>query len=215
MKYTLTLVVAMTLSFISMSASAKKVHHTYHAHKGNHNTFDNGKKVHLADSGKSSKNEPLSKHQRDILSLAYATGKKDGLKKPEILAGIIYQESKAGTAAKFRTAAHKGANDQTVGLGQIKVKTAKGVLKRFPKLKERFGISDKNIAKNLANNDEFNIAVASKYLVMICENKCSSDFLTAAYNKGEGGASKLRAPGKLPYVKLVNKHIANLKLSKI
>ncbi len=220
MKYTLTLVAALwSMASMSYSENASaKVHHVYHRHQHHSNSFepDNSNEVKVrhgrGESGKSSyKNEPLSVNQKNILTLAYNTAKEDGLRQPEVLAGIIYQESKAGEAAKFRTSKHKKACDQTVGLGQIKTKTAKSVLKRFPELKQKFGIPDSQVGTALAHNDKFNVAIASKYLVYL-STMYKGDELIASYNMGEGGVKKLRNPSKLPYVKSVNKHIARLDL---
>jgi hypothetical protein len=220
---TLTLVATLGMALLSPSVSAK-VHHVYDRHqKGHHhNNFSNDtdnvseKVVRVrhgrGESGKSShKNEPLSVNQKNIITLAYNTAKEDGLRQPEVLAGIIFQESKAGEAAKFRTSKHKKACDQTVGLGQIKTGTARAVLKRFPELKKKFGIPDSQITNALAHNDKFNVAVASKYLVYL-STMYRGDALIASYNMGEGGVKKLRNPSKLHYVRMVNKHIDTLNL---
>lgn len=221
MKYTLTLVAALWgMAGMSHSENASaKVHHVYHRHQHHSNDFSKngtGEEVKVrhgrGESGKSSyKNEPLSVNQKNIITLAYNTAKADGLRQPEVLAGIIYQESKAGEAAKFRTSKHKKACDQTVGLGQIKTKTAKSVMRRFPELKQKFGIPDSQIENALAYNDKFNVAVASKYLVYL-STMYKGDALIASYNLGEGGVKKLRNPSKLPYVQVVNKHISRLNL---
>lgn len=221
---TLTLVATLGMALLSPSVSAK-VHHVYDRHqKGHHNNFSNDTDSNVSEekvvrvrhgrgeSGKSShKNEPLSVNQKNIITLAYNTAKEDGLRQPEVLAGIIFQESKAGGAAKFRTSKHKKACDQTVGLGQIKTGTARSMLKRFPELKQKFGIPDSQITNALANNDKFNVAVASKYLVYL-STMYRGDALIASYNMGEGGVKKLRNPSKLHYVRMVNKHIDSLNL---
>lgn len=224
MKYTLTLVAALwSMAGMSYSGNASaKVHHVYNPHqKVHHNDFSDHRgptdtvvrvRHGRGESGKSSyKNEPLSVNQKNIITLAYNTAKEDGLRQPEVLAGIIFQESKAGEAAKFRTSKHKKACDQTVGLGQIKTQTAKSVIRRFPELKKKFGIPDSQVGTALAHNDKFNVAVASKYLVYL-STMYKGDALIASYNMGEGGVKKLRNPSKLPYVKSVNKHIARLDL---
>jgi hypothetical protein len=147
--------------------------------------------------------EILNDIQKKHLKTAYRTAQKDGLKKPLILSGIIMQESKAGLQKNFRTSKHKKMIDQTTGLGQIKVGTARDVIKRHPELKQK--MSSNNLPHEIAYNDNFNIAVASLYLKDLSE-ECKSDAsLIAAYNSGHCSR------GKKPYVKAVLKQMGNIK----
>lgn len=147
----------------------------------------------------SEKKEILTNKQKEILKVALNTAKKDGLRNPKILPGIIMHESKAGNAKNFRTSRHKPSYDQTVGLGQIKASTAKSVLEENPDLKAKMKSS--NIKSELANNDLFNIAIASRYLKYLSKHSKSDSHLIAAYNLGNSYG--IKNPDKLPYVRSV------------
>lgn len=203
MKYTLTLSALISLMLLSDVSAAEDAHNKIDTNQTISKTGESGKH----DS------QPLSKNQQSVLKMTHEIAISDGLKNPAVLKGIIMQESKAGTAKKFRTAAHKKSSDQTVGLGQIKVGTAKTVLKRYPELRQQFGVSDSSIQNMLAHNDRFNVAVASKYIKMLYEIRRDDDYVIAAYNKGPGGAMHIKKPYKLPYVKAVKGHISSLHFS--
>jgi len=196
------------------SASSAKVQHVYHVMKKAGHVGKVVKTKHQGESGghatkstNSIDKKPLSDYQRSILMTAYKQAEHDGIKKPEILSGIIMQESAAGAAKNFRTAKHKKACDQTVGLGQMKVKTALAILTKYPELKQQFGVSDRNLYSALATNDKFSLAVASKYVKWMYDIYHNDDTVIAAYNLGPGGAANLKKPWNLPYVKLVRGHI--------
>jgi hypothetical protein len=184
----------------SEPAHAKRVHDQ---HKIVKHTGESRK--HTAHSAKQ-----LSDQQTDVLKMAYLVAKKDGLRNPAILTGIIMQESKAGTADKFRTARHKRQVDQSVGLAQIKASTAKGVLAENPDLRTTFKVADANIKQKLATDDKFNVAIASRYLKSLYHIKNDDMWVIAAYNRGPGNVGK--APWKLPYVRLVYNHIKTLQM---
>lgn len=182
----------------SEPASAKRVHHQHVVkHTGE-------SRKHTAHSAKQ-----LSDQQTDVLKMAYSVAKKDGLRNPAILTGIIMQESKAGTADRFRTASHKRRVDQSVGLAQIKADTAKGVLAENPDLKTTFNVSNgSNIKQKLATDDKFNVAIASRYLRSLYKIRNDDTWVIAAYNRGPGNVGK--TPWKIPYVRLVYNHMKTL-----
>lgn len=152
----------------------------------------------------------LSNDQRKILTSAYTVAKNDGLKNPKILPGILMQESAAGSAKNFRTSKHKPAFDQTVGLGQIKLSTAKSILKENPDLKSKMKSGD--LKRELAHNDSFNISIASRYLKDLSKSVHTDSHLIAAYNLGLGGAQHLKNPDKLQYVRNVKNHMSRINL---
>jgi hypothetical protein len=145
----------------------------------------------------------LTLKQKQLLTSALETAKKDGHKDPYLLPGLIMHESTAGTAEKFRTARHKPSYDQSVGVAQILPGTASGVLKRHPDLKGL--MKSKNVASELANNDKFNVAIASNYLNDLVKGDprigMSNAYIVAAYNTGHF----VKKPEKMKYVKLVQK----------
>ena len=188
MKYLIALLfVATTLTVSNVDASDKKQKHAKIVQKH------------------SQESAGLTLDQKQILTSAITMAKKDGHKNPYILPGIIMVESKAGTAKKFRTARHKPSYDQSVGLVQIIASTAKGVVNRHPELKKQ--LSNKGLAYDLANNDKFNMSVASSYLSDLSEFAHTEDQLIAAYNTGH----LVKRPEKMKYVKLVQTHVARIK----
>lgn len=202
MKNTLTFIVLAFSLLVSGNVNAKKVHHVY-AKVDTKKIVKAKTKMHLGGSGVKATNKvvPLSVNQQSVLKMAKEIGEKDRLRNPEVLSAIILHESGAGTAKKFRTATHKKSYDQTVGLGQIKATTGALVLKKFPELRKEHKLTG-NMMTDLGYNDKFNIAIASKYLVMLCEKRnCSDDWLIAAYNKGGNNVPK--KPWMLHYVQLV------------
>lgn len=155
--------------------------------------------------------------QTNIIKSAVRLAKEDGFKKPKVLGAIVMQESKAGTAHLYRTANHKKSFDKTVGLGQIKAPTARHVLNAYPELIEQFNISKAQLNSNsfllkkLGFDDNFNLAIASKYLIMLYKIKPDINWVIAAYNMGPGNAMHVKHPEKNEYVKLVNSHLPIVK----
>lgn len=148
--------------------------------------------------------ENFSLHQKHILTTAYNLAKEDGLKNPYILSGILLVESNAGKGKKFRTSKHKPLYDKSVGIAQILPSTAKMILKRYPNLRNK--MNNKGLNSNLANNDSFNISLASKYLVELSKKNHSDAQLIAAYNLGHS----IKKPEKMFYVKKVQSQIRNI-----
>jgi len=130
----------------------------------------------------------LTDNQKDLLNLAFTIAKKDGHEYPHLLQGIIFLESRAG---EVRTGKKPTSY---YGVGQIKVGAARDVLNRFPKMKARFGPAlktDEQIKKRLIEDDVFNLAVASKYiLIMKTYGFKTARQLALAYNQGPGGAKR-------------------------
>ena len=161
----------------------------------------------------------LTPRQVEILKIAYQIAKEDGYRNPEILQGLILQESKAGGLKSYRVAGHElGAKTQYTkyyGVGQIKLIAAKEVLKKHPEMwKFMQTREDEEIIANLILNDEFNIRIASKYLLFANNGKVDNMAITA-YNQGQAGAKnlnpdtwhytvKVRAFSDSPEVKAVN-----------
>lgn len=133
--------------------------------------------------------ENLTKRQADLLAFAYETAKRDGLKDPALLQGLILTESNAGEHPRYRVAGD--ANDRYFGVAQIKLAAADDVLRAFPQLWEGFQTRTKEeVMARLVLDDYFNISVASKYLLLLsrANPRAGVDFVLAAYNRGLGGA---------------------------
>jgi hypothetical protein len=131
----------------------------------------------------------LSVKQKNLLHMAFDIAKRDGHDFPYLLQGIILQESNAGEN-------RNGLKPTSYyGVGQIKVSAARDVLDRFPSMKIRFGPNlktDAQIKKRLIEDDIFNLAVASKYLLLMKTYGFKTPRqLALAYNQGPGGAKHL------------------------
>jgi len=140
--------------------------------------------------------ERLEGHQTELLRIAYQTAKDDGLKQPQLLQAILLQESNAGELRSYKVAGQEYGLTTThryYGVAQIKLDAAKDVLKHYPDMWEQFGFhtrTDDEVIAKLIENDTFNIAVASKYLLLMTKAGYKSPrALAAAYNMGPGGAA--------------------------
>ena len=141
--------------------------------------------------------ENLSSRQTKVLSMAYDIAKKDGHKYPQLLQGIVLQESNAGDLASYKVAGQEFGlkpNERYYGVSQIKLVAAKEVLHRYPGLHSDFKFhtkSDEEIIAKLIENDEFNINIASKYLLVLKDMGYDTiKQLALAYNQGPSGAKK-------------------------
>lgn len=137
----------------------------------------------------------LNKRQLTLLSMAYDIAKRDGHTHPQLLQGIILQESHAGNLTSYKVAGQEfglKTNERYYGVAQIKLVAAKDAMARFPSLRSEFGFqsnTDEEIIAKLIENDKFNLSVASKYLLVLKTYGYNSvRELALAYNQGAGGA---------------------------
>lgn len=134
--------------------------------------------------------ENLTSSQGRLLAEAYSIAKADGHKHPELVQAILLQETMAGGMKAYRVA--NAGPEAYFGVMQIKLGAAKDVLGVWPDLYKKFGLqtrADDEIKANLILNDNFNMAVASKYLLVLNKRYgYSGHALMVAYNKGPGGA---------------------------
>jgi hypothetical protein len=161
----------------------------------------------------------LSHHQAELLSQAYEIAQKDGHKQPQILQGIILQESKAGEMASYKVAGQElglKTNERYYGLAQIKLAAAQDVLKIFPNMKSQFGFhtnTDEEVIAKLIENDTFNMSVASKYLLILKTRGYDTiKQLAVAYNQGAGGARHID-PNTNQYSNGVMAYIQTIKIN--
>ena len=151
----------------------------------------------------------VSEEQAHILNTAYAVAKKDGLKDPKLLPAILIQETKAGADPKYLNP-KKG----NFGISQIRINTAKEVLKQNNDLARRFKITanadNDTIAHKLTHDNSFSLAIASRYLSMLSALGFKTpQQLALAYNRGPGGAKHKFAQND-PYVRGVMSHIKTI-----
>src|SRR5271167_845887 len=158
--------------------------------------------------------------QSELLGLAYDIAKRDGHKYPQLLQGIILQETKAGTLPRYKVIGQEFGlkpNERYYGVSQLKLAAAWEVLHRYPELWEKFTFNthtDEEIISKLINDDHFNLAVASKYLLILRSRGYETmQELAVAYNKGAGGARKTN-PKTDPYSLGVMAHIQQVALHK-
>lgn len=137
----------------------------------------------------------LTDRQAYLLSMAYQIAKEDGHKHPQLLQGIILQESWAGAHHAYKVAGHEFGlrpNERYYGVAQIKLAAAKDVLARYPSMRKEFGFHttmDEEIIAKLIENDRFNLTVASRYLLILKSYGYDTiRQLALAYNQGPGGA---------------------------
>lgn len=161
--------------------------------------------------------EKLTSDQMRVLNFAYKTSKEDGHKHPELLQAILLQETKAGGVNSYKVAGQEfglKTNERYYGLAQIKLTAARDVLKTYPELKNKYEFhtdTDEEIIAQLIMNDDFNIEVASKYLLIISKYSKDSNFIIAAYNKGVGGARSMGEDiSNLEYVRKVKMYMSKL-----
>lgn len=128
-----------------------------------------------------------------ILNTAYLQAKADGHKNPELVQGVLLQESKAGALPSFKVAGNKG--DEYFGLGQLKLGAARDVMKAFPALWNKYSFhtkTDDELKANLILNHGFNIEITSKYLRLLqTRYGFSGRELVNAYNRGPGGVKRV------------------------
>lgn len=137
----------------------------------------------------------LNDKQVRLLGMAYDIARHDGHKYPQLLQGIILQESRAGDIASYKVAGQEFGlkpNERYYGVAQIKLAAARDVLSRYPSLKDEFDFhtnTDEEVIAKLIENDRFNLSVASKYLLVLKTYGYDTiKQLALAYNQGAGGA---------------------------
>jgi LysM domain len=132
----------------------------------------------------------MTPKQIGLLNVAYTIAHNDGVDPPQLLQGIIMQESHAGDLASYKVAGPPG--HRYYGVGQIKLSAAKDVLHQYPIMWNAYGFqtrTDDEVMARLIEDDTFNIAIASKYLVILRHSGYHSpNALAVAYNRGPGGA---------------------------
>jgi hypothetical protein len=141
--------------------------------------------------------------QQHLLSFAYDIAKADGFKHPAYLQGILMQESRGcKISTNFRVAGLTNKpNDRYFGCGQIKLAAAKAVLQKYPDMwKYIESGTDEEIQARLILDDEFNIRISSKYLLMMGINNNPNRAITA-YNVGPGAVKSVDDTENFAYTK--------------
>lgn len=154
----------------------------------------------------------LSTQQANLLMLAHQIAEKDGHKEPKLLQGLLMQETRAGADPNY-----KRAINRCYGVLQLKIAAAQDVLKAYPELISKFNVDVRNsasIKNKLIHDDEFNLTVGSRYLLILRTHGYSTmKQLALAWNQGAGGAKRFNAD-TFPYVKGVVNNVKTLYASK-
>jgi len=164
--------------------------------------------------------EHPSNRQAELLGLAYNIAKKDGHKYPQLLQGILLQETAAGALPRYKVIGQEFGlkpNERYYGIMQLKLRATWDVLRRWPGLKQEFNFNtftDEEIISKLIDDDRFNLAIASKYLLILRDRGFTTMAeLAMAYNKGPGGAHH-SDPSTNEYAQGVISKISALKVKK-
>ncbi|MCP4258746.1 MAG: lytic transglycosylase domain-containing protein [Planctomycetes bacterium] len=141
----------------------------------------------------------FNENQMELLKIAYEQGEKIGY--PETIQGILMQETIAGLLGRVGDQ-HLGFGNKSYGVMQIRLNTAKFVVRHHPTL-GKFR-SDEELLARLISDDTFNIRVGTLYFEMLLKryqkHGHSWSKAVSAYNCG------LRC-GVTLYAKKVKKHI--------
>ncbi len=131
----------------------------------------------------------MTMKQAQILNTAFEIAKADGHKDPALVQGVLLQESRAGGADNYRVAGP--SKEPYYGVGQVKVSTAREVMREFPKLWAKYDFqtkTDDELKAHLILNTVFNIEITSKYLRLLqTRYGFQGRELLNAYNRGPGG----------------------------
>lgn len=149
----------------------------------------------------------LTERQAQLITAAHRQAEEDKLKDPELLPGVLMQESHAGNNPVY-----KKALNRCYGIFQIKIGTALHVLREYPELIAKYNVDMREAAlkKQLINDDAFNTAVASKYMLILMKYGYQSvRELALAYNQGMAGAKKFN-PKTFVYSNGVAKYVSFL-----
>lgn len=147
----------------------------------------------------------LTQDQIRLLNLAHHVGmEEDGYEQASLLQSILMQESHAGKYGRIGDV-HAELGKRSYGVMQVKLITAYDVLKSYPEL-GHFKTEEGLIIK-LVTDDEFNIRIASKHLMMLRKHTKRDAQAVMAYNTGLSKALAHWYPEKFRYVRKVNRYL--------
>lgn len=132
----------------------------------------------------------FTESQVDLLKVAYHYGKQIGY--PETIQGILMQETLAGLLGRVGDR-RLGFGKKSYGVMQVKLSTAKDVLKKhrgMKEFKEALKYSDEELLARLIMDDAFNILVGTMYFKMHMDRyekkRRGWSKAVSAYNRGCG-----------------------------
>ncbi len=140
----------------------------------------------------------LTDEQAQLLKTAYSIGYENGgHEHAELLQAVLLQETIAGQLGRI---GHMTARvgKRSYGVMQVKVTAARDVLKKHKDF-GRFR-SDEELIVALMTDDDFNMRIASKFLLYLGEKTSSVEASLVAYNIGLRGSRKISEPDEFKYV---------------
>lgn len=140
----------------------------------------------------------LTPEQMNLLQLAYEVGFEDGgHKHAELVQAILLQETIAGLLGRM---GHMTApiGKRSYGVMQVKVTATRDVLNEYSEFGEFR--ADEEIIARMLSDDEFNIRIASKFLLQLSAKVKTMDRALVAYNVGLGGSTGVSEPRQFKYV---------------
>lgn len=147
----------------------------------------------------------LTPEQMELLQLAYEVGFEDGgHEHAELLQAILMQETIAGQLGRM---GHMTApvGKRSYGVMQVKVTAARDVLNEFSEF-GRFRADEELIVK-LLSDDEFNLRIASKFLLQLSNKVGIPERALVAYNIGLRASYQIAEPQSFKYVLATNGHL--------
>jgi len=153
--------------------------------------------------------------QRKLITLAYHVGKRIGY--PETIQAILIQETRAGAYGNRIGDTNLPMGKRSYGVMQMKVATARGILKlhpsmvttNFPARKSLKRVRDEEIIIKLIQNDVFSLQLAAFNFADHRKKSKSWSQSVVAYNTGQGAANRIKNHKEHIYYKHVLKRIIN------
>lgn len=158
-----------------------------------------------------------SKQQSYYLNKAHDVASDVGTVPPEIVQGILIQESKGGQVPSLVGSRSGGVGHRSYGVMQIKVEAARSVLIRYPDLLHRYfhnvplkNLTDEEIIVVLMTNHEANIRIGCYHLITYFKIVKQWDKAIVAYNIGIGNALKMGDASNHHYLHSVKNNIKRI-----
>jgi hypothetical protein len=160
-------------------------------------------------------NGKYNEEQVRLLTLAYQIGSTIGL--PETVQAILIQETQAGAYGDRIGDTNLPLGKRSYGVMQMKVATARGILKKHPKIVHRYfpkrkvlkKVRDEEIIIELIQNDAFAINMATLNVAYHRKRSKSWSIAVIAYNTGQSVANKVKNPKAHKYYKHIVRRIIN------
>ncbi len=150
-------------------------------------------------------NRTYTPEQRKLMTMAFHIGQDVGF--PETIQSLLLQETMAGAYGDRIGDTNLRIGKRSYGVMQMKVATAKKVLKKYPKLIAKYfptrktlkRVRDEELIIRLIQDDEFNIRLAALNFDIHRKRSKSWAQAVVAYNTGQGTANKIKYPKKHIY----------------